>query len=112
MINVEITKSGTDNTMQVIRKFSRRVQSSGLIPFIRKRRYWERNPSQAKKKNSALYRIDKAAERLQLIKEGKISDAPERRGTRRPTLNFGTPAAAPVAAPESGIAPQSEPAAQ
>ena len=109
MINVEITKTGTDNTMQVIRKFSRRVQSSGLIPFVRKRRYWERNPSQAKKKNSALYRIAKAAERLQLIKEGKISEMPERRGTRRPNLNFGTPATTtPTAAPESGIAAPSE----
>ena len=106
MINVEITKTGTDNTMQVIRKFSRRVQSSGLIPFIRKRRYWERHPSDAKKKNSALYRIDKAAERLQLIKEGKISEMPERKGGRRPTLNFGTPT--PAAAPESGIAAPSE----
>lgn len=98
MINVEITKSGADNTMQVIRKFSRRVQSSGLIPFIRKRRYWERSASPAKKKSSALHRIEKAAERAQLIKDGKISETPERRGTRRPNMNFGTTTpTAPVA---------------
>lgn len=70
--------------MHVIRKFSRRVQSSGIIPFIRGRRYWERSFSKAKKKQQALHRIAKAEERVQLIKDGKISETPER-GPRRPS---------------------------
>lgn len=82
MIGIEVVKTGTDNTMQVIRKFSRRVQSSGIIPFVRKNRYWERSFSQAKKKQGALHRIKKNEERIQLIKDGKISETPER-GPRR-----------------------------
>lgn len=111
MINVEISKSGNDNTMQVIRKFSRRVQSSGLIPFVRKHRYWTRSASDAKKKNSALYRINKEAERIQLIKDGKISETPERRGRpHRAPLNYGTPSASAAASAPQGdsTAPASE----
>ncbi|HET8581283.1 MAG TPA: 30S ribosomal protein S21 [Candidatus Paceibacterota bacterium] len=101
-LNVDIAKSGNENSMQVIRKFSRRVQSSGLIPFMRKRRYWERPLSSAKKKQSALHRIKKASEREQLIKEGKMSDAPER-GRRRP--RFSMPSTS-TPAPAAGAAPQ------
>ena len=85
-MNVEIGKSGTENSMHVIRKFSRRVQSYGLIPYMRKRRYWDRPLSAAKKKQSALHRIEKAAERDQLIKDGKMSEAPQRTHRRRPSF--------------------------
>lgn len=110
MLNVEINRSGTDNTQSVLRKFSRRVQGSGLIPHIRKNRYRIRPLSDAKKKLGAIHRIAKEEERVQLIKEGKVSEAPER-GPRRPSfrMNTETPktetitpaAAAPEAAPET-----------
>lgn len=101
MINVEITRGAADNTMHVLRKFSRRVQSSGLIPHMRKSRYQQRALSDAKKKHSALHRIAKAEERVQLIKDGKMSEAPER-GRRRPTFrmpNLDKPSSKPTAVP-------------
>ena len=85
--NVEIHRGSADNTQSVLRKFSRRVQGSGLIPHIRKNRYRVRPLSAAKKKLGALHRIAKEEERIQLIKEGKMSEAPER-GRRRPSFRF------------------------
>lgn len=76
--NVEITKSGSENSMQMIRKFTRRVQSMGLVKSMRNRRYRSRSPSQTMKKKQALRRLERAAKREQLIKEGKITERPTR----------------------------------
>ena len=41
-INAEVSKSGSESTLSVIRKFSRRVQGTGLVKNARKTRYYER----------------------------------------------------------------------
>jgi len=81
-INVQINKVGAENTMSVLRKFSRRVQSMGLVRHMRSSRYRNRPLSDAMKKKQALKRIEKRSIREQLIKDGKISDQPVR-GRRR-----------------------------
>ena len=49
-INVEVAKSGTDNNLGLIRKFTKRVQGSGILSRLRGRRYSARKPSPYVKK--------------------------------------------------------------
>jgi ribosomal protein S21 len=82
MINAEVQKSGAESTLSVIRKFSRKVQGTGLIQTVRKGRYYARNTSKAVSKKRALKRITRNDNRQQLIKEGKLIEEVKR--GRRP----------------------------
>lgn len=81
MINVEVTKQGTENPMGTIRRFTKRVQGSGVLRRARKIRYFTRNQSQFVKKSQALNRIAKREKYQELLKLGKISE--NHRGGRR-----------------------------
>ena len=78
-INAEVTKTGSESALSVIRKFSRRVQGTGLVKNARKLRYYERTKSKAVQKKRALKLIKRRAEYKQLVKEGKVVEAPARR---------------------------------
>lgn len=80
-INAEVTKVGSESTLSVIRKFSRKVQGTGLIKNSRKTRYYERNASKTVQKKRALKLIKRRADFKQLVKEGKVAEAPTRRGS-------------------------------
>lgn len=82
-INAEVTKVGSESALAVIRKFSRRVQGTGLVKNARKTRYYARNASKTVQKKRALKLIKRRAEFKQLIKEGKVAEAPTRRGYNR-----------------------------
>jgi ribosomal protein S21 len=82
MINAEVQKSGTESALSVIRKFSRKVQGTGLIQTVRKGRYYARNTSKTVSKKKALKRITRYANRQELIKEGKLVE--EVKKGRRP----------------------------
>ena len=92
----EVLKSGNENPLATIRKFSRRVQGAGLVKTLRARRYFSRDASKKVKKKHALKMIKRRAEYRQLVKEGKIAE-PVRRGNypqnSAPKPNFaeGTP---------------------
>lgn len=77
-INAEVQKSGSENALSTIRKFSRRVQGTGLVKSVRGRRYYSRPASKTVKKKRALKLIKRRAEYRQLVKEGKIIEAPAR----------------------------------
>jgi len=83
MINAEVQKSGAESALSVIRKFSRRVQGTGLIQTVRKRRYYERDASKTVSKKRALKRIKRQENYRELVKEGKVIEAPTR-GRGRP----------------------------
>ena len=92
-IQAEVTKSGNENPLATIRKFSRRVQGAGLIRTSRARRYHARQASKAVKKKRALKLIKRRTEYRKLIKEGKIAE-PTRRfqhreSTPRPSTSLG-----------------------
>lgn len=76
--NVEIQKKGKDNNMHVIKKFTRRVQESGIIPRMKGIRYEERNLSEYVKKVKRLKSIKNKEIREEQIKLGKISVSPRR----------------------------------
>lgn len=72
-INVEITKSGTDNNLGLIRKFTKRVQGSGILSRLRGRRYSVRKPSPYVKKKKTLKRLGERTRIRELIKMGKMA---------------------------------------
>jgi len=78
-INAEVSKSGNESSLAVIRKFSRRVQGTGLVKTVRGKRYFERDKSKTVSKKRALKLIKRRAEYRQLVKEGKVIEAPARR---------------------------------
>lgn len=65
--------------MSILRRFTRRVQGSGIIPRVRGLRYADRNPSALIKKNARLKSIRRKEEVQELIKLGKMPE----RGSRR-----------------------------
>lgn len=79
--NVEIQKGTKDNNLHLIKKFTRRVQESGIIPRMKGIRYAERNMSTYVKKVKRLKSIKNREVREEQIKLGKISVSP-RRGRR------------------------------
>ena len=81
-INAEVSKSGSETTLTTIRKFSRRVQGTGLVKTMRARRYFARDSSKVVKKKRALKLIQRRKEHKQLVKEGKIAETPVRTGVR------------------------------
>jgi len=79
-INAEVSKTGNESALAVIRKFSRRVQGTGLVRNARKLRYYERPASKIVQKKRALKLMKRRAEFKQLVKEGKVAEREPRRG--------------------------------
>jgi len=71
MINVEITRNPNENSLGVLRRFSRKVQSFGVIPRVRSIRFSGRVQSHYKVKRRALKMIARRANMAELVKLGK-----------------------------------------
>ncbi len=71
--NVEIKKGAKDNNVNLIKKFTRRVQEAGIIPRVKGLRYAERNMSAYVKKTKRLKSIKNREVREEQIKLGKIA---------------------------------------
>lgn len=74
MINVEVTKNPTENNLGVIRRFTKKVQGSGILPKVRSRRYAQRDLSYYKVKKNTLKNLSRKNEILELIKMGKMPE--------------------------------------
>jgi hypothetical protein len=74
MINAEVVKAGTENNVNLIRRFTKRVQSSGVLPRVRSIRYSTRKASKYVKKKKTLKVLKKRTEIAELIKLGKMSE--------------------------------------
>jgi ribosomal protein S21 len=72
MINVEIKKTGHENAMSLIRRFSRKMQEAGIIPKVKGSRYNERDISKLAQKNMALRKMARRIEVERLKKLGKM----------------------------------------
>ena len=70
---IEVRKNQNENNSGVLRRFSRRIQESGIIRKVKGSRYNERGESKLKTKRSALKRIDRRKEIEKLKKLGKIA---------------------------------------
>lgn len=81
-INAEVQKNDNETPVNLIRRFSKRVQGSGLIQRMRSRRYATRVKSRQVRRKQTLKVIKRRADVKELIKLGKMEErAP--RGFRR-----------------------------
>jgi ribosomal protein S21 len=71
-INAEVTKNDNETAVNLIRRFSKRVQGTGLIQKSRKRRYYARVKSRSVQKKHALKVLKRREEVKELIKMGKM----------------------------------------
>ncbi|MFA6602000.1 MAG: hypothetical protein WCT02_04050 [Candidatus Paceibacterota bacterium] len=82
MINAEVSRNAGESAMGVIRRFSRKVQGSGVIPRVRSLRSSTRIQSHYKVKVRALTLIKRRADMAELVKIGKAPVKPERGGRK------------------------------
>lgn len=69
---IEIKKNPNENNASVLRRFSRKIQESGVIQKVKGSRYSERQESKLKAKKSALKRLGRRKEIEKLRKLGKV----------------------------------------
>lgn len=70
-IVIEVKKNATENSASIVRRFSRRVQESGIIQRVKGNRYNDRPQSKLAQKASALKRMARRREIERLKKLGK-----------------------------------------
>jgi ribosomal protein S21 len=80
--NAEVTKNDGESPINLIRRFSKRVQGTGLIQGARKRRYYSRVKSREVRRKQTLKVIKRREVVKELIKLGKMPERPVR-GRRR-----------------------------
>ncbi len=74
MINAEVVKTGSENNLNLIRRFTKRVQGSGVLPRVRSIRYATRKMSEYVKQKKTLKVLKRREEVAELIKMGKMSE--------------------------------------
>lgn len=75
---VEVNKNGNESSTNLVRRFSRKVQETGIIQKVKGKRYNTRALSKLSIKRGKLKKIAKAKEFEKLYKLGKAT-----RGRRR-----------------------------
>lgn len=81
-INADITRKKNENNLSVLKRFTRRVQSAGVLSKVRSLRYETRTPSQNVRKKQRLESLVRKAKIDELIKLGKISQTQTRKRRR------------------------------
>lgn len=81
---VEVRKRENESSDGLIRRFSRKVQQSGVLLQARKVQYYQRKKSKRKVREEAQRKSELQAERERLIKLGEIDEfsQPGRPGRR------------------------------
>ncbi|MCH7597818.1 30S ribosomal protein S21 [Patescibacteria group bacterium] len=83
-VNIQVNKQNNENTVGIIRRFTKRVQGSGILRRARSVRYFDRPLSKLLRKRKALKSISKKEILEELIKLGKIErHSPFHRRSRR-----------------------------
>lgn len=80
--NAEVQKNDGESAVNLIRRFSKRVQGAGLISRMRNRRYYARPKSRLVVRKHTLKAIKRREEVQELIKLGKMLEKPKRGGRR------------------------------
>lgn len=71
MINIELTKNSNENNLGLLRRFSKRVKSSGITQRVRSIRYNQRDESKYTRKKKTLKSLRRKVEIEEMIKMGK-----------------------------------------
>ncbi|HEU4677636.1 MAG TPA: hypothetical protein VFS75_02880 [Candidatus Paceibacterota bacterium] len=77
--NVEVKKNNQESTANLIRRFTKRVQGSGILMRLRKRRYHTRQKSDLVNRSKKLVKLENKAKYETLLKLGKIQENPRGR---------------------------------
>lgn len=80
IVNVAVARQTNESTAGLIRRFQKRVQSSGLVRHSRSIRYCSRPASKSVRKKQALKLLERRAHYEELAKLGKLP--PEKRRRR------------------------------
>ncbi len=72
MATIIVNRQANESTSSLLRRFSKRVQGSGLIRKVKAGRFQERTQSYFKRKKAALVRLDRRQANERLKKLGKI----------------------------------------
>ena len=83
MINAEVVKTGNENSLNLIRRFTKKVQGSGVLPRVRSIRYATRKASEYVKKKKTLKVLRRREEVADLIRLGKMSEYTPRGGGKK-----------------------------
>ncbi len=79
---IEVKKNANESNMNLVRRFTRKVQESGIIQKVKSKRYNKRAESKVKTKQAALKKISRKKEFEKLFKLGKENKT-ARRGIRK-----------------------------
>jgi ribosomal protein S21 len=77
---IEVKKNGNENNMNLIRRFTRKVQESGIIQKVKSKRYNKRDESKVKTKIATLKRLTRKKDQEKLFKLGKENKFTKKRG--------------------------------
>lgn len=80
---VEIKKKKNETFDAMLRRFSRRFQSSGKQIESKRRRFHDGGPNKNQRREGALRRVTKGQEYAYLLKTGQLKEEPKRRYGRR-----------------------------
>ncbi len=75
-VNVEVERTENENAANLLRRFTKRVQGSGVLRKVRSIRYRNRPESKVSRKKHTLKSINKKKEIEELIKWGKMAERP------------------------------------
>jgi ribosomal protein S21 len=75
---IEVKRAGSESNANLLRRFTKRVQTAGTLRRARDLQFSKRNKSPLKHKQDALKRIAKRAATDRLRKLGKIKDVVRR----------------------------------
>ncbi len=82
MINVEVSRNNNENSAGILRRFTKRVQGSGVLPKVRSLRYTDRVLSHYKTKQRTMKSLKRREEIALLIKLGKMPEKSTRYGSK------------------------------
>lgn len=74
MLNVAVDKNSNENNTGILRRFTKRVQESGVLRRVRGIRYKDRNKSKYVTKKKTLKSLKKRETLAELIKLGKATE--------------------------------------
>jgi ribosomal protein S21 len=72
MVNVDVKRNARENPLSLIRRFSRKMQESGIIQKVKGSRYSDRPLSKLSEKTLKLRRLARRKEVERLKKLGKM----------------------------------------
>jgi ribosomal protein S21 len=78
--NVQVEKNQNESSANVIRRFTKRMQGSGVVQRVRKLRYYTRIKSENVRQRGRLKKLVKASAYEKELKLGKVQEKPVRRG--------------------------------